>query len=201
MPKTYNSHLYKPSINDVVLEGNKTLEELRIEYTLKGDKHTEIVPGGTEEEPDPKHPVINILNIQEEGWESESVFTADGETATTQTLKSERDEETKKTKLTIENFYDYTGSWIPYFSEETKVEETGIWIITKTGDVSVFSNVLTRCQTVIFTGTVLVVWIPFPIPGGEYYHDEYFIGTGTKEDPIRLNMNLIFKEIYENNQK
>ena len=129
MTKRYDFHKYLPSINDVVLVGDKRLKELRIEYKLKEGPHIKIVDGGTEEKPDPKHPVINV---QPEGWEYENEYNAFGEKSPPPSLKLVSSD--GKTKIVGENFYVYEAGE-DYEGSSEDFGEDGVWIMTYFGSI------------------------------------------------------------------
>ncbi|MDR1474127.1 MAG: hypothetical protein LBS38_00330, partial [Endomicrobium sp.] len=61
--KNYNELLYKAKIEENVLVGNLTAEDIHAQHVLKAGDNCEIVDGGTKEEPDPTRPIINAVGI------------------------------------------------------------------------------------------------------------------------------------------
>jgi hypothetical protein len=194
MTKRYDFHLDKPLINEVLLVGDKKLKNFRIEYKLIAGSHIEIVDGGTKEKPDPKHPVINVINAQPDGWDTENTFSSSGEEAEPPSLKIEVDPNESKTKLVLENFYVYEAG-DSYFNESIVPGEDGVWSITCEGSISISGDNENRQQKISFSGTIIAIWIPDPLPGGIYYHDEWLVGDGSKKNPIKLNLEKIAEYI------
>jgi hypothetical protein len=207
---TYYTDLnYKPRINNELVVGDKSLLIYGVNHQLiaKPQWHTQITELENENSKDVQS-VLNITNVENFGVTCDSQYQGAGEEVDPACIELERENEQAAPVIKLINGYAYkAGEDFEDDVDEGMPEEVGEYTFNLhiEGKVSVvYQNEGDgKGQVQIgFKGTCegeMFLGVPMPIPPVE--HCEYFTGDGTKENPLKLNVEKIAAKVKEYNLK
>jgi hypothetical protein len=177
MPSSYKDLLYKPSIEKVLLEGNKTTDSFGFQWTLTAGKQIEIEPLSLEFDK-----TINAIDVENPVSISDTVRDLSPDDTSLEISYEDQDKPNEaKTHLNLKNsFVLYAEEWTNYL----------ITVKLKT-EYDLSGTCTISCDEIDFDLTAADA--AKMKEKAEVKNIEYVSGSGTKEDPLKFDIEK-FKE-------